>query len=92
MTGVQTCALPILRLAQVKALPYVDEAYIFEEDTPYELIKKVNPDIIVKGSDYNEDDVVGKDLARVEIIPLVEGFSTTKIIESMKNEDTSYRS
>ena len=65
--------------------------YIFEEDTPYELIKKVKPDIIVKGSDYTEEDVVGKDLARVEIIPLVEGFSTTKIIESMKNEDISYR-
>lgn len=80
-----------IRLAQVKALPYVDEAYIFEEDTPYELIKKVKPDIIVKGGDYTEDDVVGKDLAQVEIIPLVEGFSTTKIIESMKNENSSNR-
>ena len=78
-----------IRLAQVKALPYVDEAYIFEEDTPYELIKKIKPDVIVKGGDYNEDNVVGRDLARVEIIPLIEGFSTTKIIESMKNENTS---
>jgi len=80
-----------VRLAQIKALPYVDEAYIFEEDTPYELIKKVKPDIIVKGGDYKENDVVGKDLAQIEIIPLVEGFSTTKIIESMKNEDINNR-
>lgn len=80
-----------IRLAQVKALPYVDEAYIFEEDTPYELIKKVRPDIIVKGGDYTEDNVVGNDLARVEIIPLLDGFSTTKIIESMLNENSSNR-
>ena len=80
-----------IRLAQVKALPYVDEAYIFEEDTPYELIKTVKPDIIVKGGDYNENDVVGKDLAQVEIIPLVEGFSTSKIIERMKNENSNNR-
>ena len=80
-----------VRLAQVKALPYVDEAYIFNEDTPYELIKKVKPDIIVKGGDYTKDEVVGNDLARIEIIPLLEGFSTTKIIESMMNENSSNR-
>ena len=78
-----------IRLAQVKTLPCVDEAYIFDEDTPYELIKKVKPDIIVKGGDYNIKDVVGNDLAHVEIIPLIEGFSTSKIIESMKNENFS---
>lgn len=81
----------ITRLNQLKALPYVDEVYIFDEDTPYELIKKIKPDIIVKGGDYNDQNVVGNDLAHVEIIPLVEGFSTTQIIESIKDENISNR-
>ena len=61
----------------------VDEVIIFEEDTPYELIKRLQPDIITKGGDYKtKEDVVGNDLAEVQIIPYLEGYSTTKTLES----------
>jgi D-beta-D-heptose 7-phosphate kinase/D-beta-D-heptose 1-phosphate adenosyltransferase len=69
------------RKAVLESLGCVDEVIIFDEDTPYELIKKVKPDIITKGGDYQPNTVVGNDLAQVVIVPLVEGISTTKIIE-----------
>lgn len=55
----------------------------FSEDTPLSLIKNINVDIIVKGSDYKVDEVVGHDIADVLIVPLVEGLSTTKTINSI---------
>ena len=61
----------------------VDEVIIFEEDTPYELIKKVRPDIITKGGDYKVEDVVGHDLARTVIIPYLEGYSTSNILKKL---------
>lgn len=66
----------------------VDAVIIFEEDTPLELILKVEPDVLIKGGDYTMDTIVGakETLAKngkVEIIPIVEGFSTTKIIEKI---------
>ena len=64
-------------------LACVDEVIIFDEDTPYELIKKVKPDIITKGGDYQSYDVVGNDLAEVIIIPFVDGYSTTGILEKI---------
>lgn len=67
----------------LKSIRYVDDVLIFHEDTPYELIKKVNPDIIVKGDDYRICDVVGNDLARVVLIKH-NGNSTTKIINNIK--------
>lgn len=70
------------RQKQLELLPWVDEVIIFEEDTPYNLIKKIKPDLIVKGGDYTIDTVVGNDIAPVEIIPTVQGFSTTKILEN----------
>lgn len=69
------------RATMLLSLPFVDEVYIFDEDTPYELIKIIQPDIITKGGDYVRETVVGNDLADVVIIPLVEGYSTTKILE-----------
>ena len=65
-------------------LGYVDDVVIFEEDTPYEIIKEIQPDVIVKGGDYTVEQVVGNDIAKVEIFPTVEGHSTTKTIERMK--------
>jgi len=62
-------------------LGFVDEVIIFNEETPYELIKKVKPDIITKGGDYTVETTVGNDLAEVIIIPKVEGYSTTKVLE-----------
>ena len=70
------------RKVQLEMLPWVTEVIIFEDDTPYELIKQVKPHVIVKGGDYTVDTVVGNDLASVHIVSTVEGFSTTKIIEA----------
>jgi D-beta-D-heptose 7-phosphate kinase/D-beta-D-heptose 1-phosphate adenosyltransferase len=72
------------RMEQLKALPWVDAVIIFDEDTPYETIYYLQPDLIVKGGDYTVDQVVGNDLAEVYIFPTIEGYSTTRIIEASK--------
>lgn len=65
-------------------LESVDYVCLFDEDTPYELIKKVEPDILVKGGDYEGKEVVGSDVAKeVRLVQFVEGRSTTKIIEKI---------
>ncbi|MEO1927095.1 MAG: D-glycero-beta-D-manno-heptose-7-phosphate kinase [Nautiliaceae bacterium] len=69
------------------SLEVVDYVVIFEEDTPYELIKRVKPDILVKGKDYEGKEVVGSDIAKeVKLIEFVEGRSTTNIIEKMRGK------
>lgn len=73
-----------IRKEQLESLPWIDEVIVFDDDTPYELIKKIKPSIIVKGGDYTVETVVGYDLAKVHIIPTVEGYSTTSIIEASK--------
>ena len=75
------------RVAALKCLPTVDFVLEFEEDTPLDLIKRIRPYIVVKGSDYNEQQVVGLDVVteyggRVELIERVGGHSTTGIIEN----------
>ena len=74
-------------LADLQCVSYVVK---FEEDTPYELIKKLQPDIITKGGDYKPEEVVGKDIVearggKVVICKLVEGKSTTNIITKIRN-------
>jgi len=73
-----------IRKEQLEMLPWVDDVIIFDEDTPYELIKKLRPDLIVKGGDYSISTVVGNDLAPVHIVPTVQGYSTSKIIKNLK--------
>ncbi|GAX86816.1 D-beta-D-heptose 7-phosphate kinase/D-beta-D-heptose 1-phosphate adenosyltransferase [Lebetimonas natsushimae] len=69
------------------SLEVVDYVVIFDEDTPYELIKRIKPDILVKGADYKNKEVVGSDIAKeVKLIDFVEGKSTTNIIKKVKNE------
>jgi rfaE bifunctional protein nucleotidyltransferase chain/domain len=68
------------------ALAAVDAVLVFDEPTPLRLIEALRPDVIVKGGDYSEETVVGAREVRswggcVKIIPTVEGFSTTKLIE-----------
>jgi D-beta-D-heptose 7-phosphate kinase/D-beta-D-heptose 1-phosphate adenosyltransferase len=70
------------RRCLVKALRFVDEVVIFEEDTPYELIKRLRPDVITKGGDYRPEEVVGADLAKVVILPYMSGYSTTRILDA----------
>jgi D-beta-D-heptose 7-phosphate kinase/D-beta-D-heptose 1-phosphate adenosyltransferase len=73
------------------ALKPVDYVVIFEEDTPLRLIQTVKPDVLVKGGDYKVEEIVGSEFVvsyggKVEIIPFVEGKSTTKIIQKIKGE------
>mgnify|MGYP003510154751 FL=1 len=77
------------RAVVLAALESVDAIMFFEEDTPYNLIKRVQPDVLVKGKDYKAEDIVGYDIVtakggKVETIELVDGFSTTKTIEKMR--------
>lgn len=74
------------RKAVLEALEFVDEVIIFNSDTPYELIKQIEPDIITKGGDYAAFTVVGHDLAEVVIIPYIEGYSTTNTLEYMNGD------
>lgn len=65
----------------LSSLRCVDRVVFFDDDTPYELIKMIAPDILVKGGDYRVDEVVGREFAKETVImPLVEGYSTTGII------------
>lgn len=77
------------RAEMVAALGFVDYVVVFDEDTPYELIRQIQPDVLVKGGDYKPDQVVGKDLVekrggKLVLIPFVDGKSTTNIINKIK--------
>ena len=74
------------RVFMLKACKFVDEVFVFSEDTPYNLIKKIKPDIIVKGGDYKIEEVVGNDLADIKIFNYLEGYSTTSILDRRNNE------
>jgi D-beta-D-heptose 7-phosphate kinase/D-beta-D-heptose 1-phosphate adenosyltransferase len=66
----------------LSALSSVDYCVVFAEDTPYELIKTLQPDVLVKGADYTVENVVGANLVpEVRLVNLVEGKSTTSIIK-----------
>jgi D-beta-D-heptose 7-phosphate kinase/D-beta-D-heptose 1-phosphate adenosyltransferase len=74
------------RATVLSALAAIDAVVLFDEDTPLELIKAIQPDVLVKGGDYIEATVVGAEQVRaqggrVEIVPTVEGFSTTGILQ-----------
>ena len=69
------------RIFALLSCRYVDEVIVFNENTPYNLIKSISPDIIVKGGDYVADRVVGSDLAEVRIFNFIDGYSTTRILE-----------
>jgi D-beta-D-heptose 7-phosphate kinase/D-beta-D-heptose 1-phosphate adenosyltransferase len=77
------------RAAILGALECVDLVIPFNEDTPLELIKLLKPDVLVKGSDYRPEEVVGKDEVEayggsVRLVDLVEGYSTTDLSRKMK--------
>ncbi|GAB4040275.1 D-glycero-beta-D-manno-heptose 1-phosphate adenylyltransferase [Spirosoma gilvum] len=77
------------RARLMAALEFVDAVTLFGEDTPLQLIEAVKPDILVKGNDYSVATIVGADFVmgrggRVETIALVPGYSTTKLIERIK--------
>jgi D-beta-D-heptose 7-phosphate kinase/D-beta-D-heptose 1-phosphate adenosyltransferase len=74
----------------IGALRTVDLVVLFDEPTPLSLIEAIAPDVLVKGADYTEDQVVGGDIVkshggRVALFPLLEGRSSTKIVERMRS-------
>ena len=72
------------------SLESVDYVVIFDEETPYELIKKIQPHILVKGGDYEGKKVIGSDIAQeVRLVQFVDGKSTTKIIQRIQNNETN---
>ena len=72
------------RVACVAAMAVVDLVVLFDEDTPYELLSELKPEVLVKGDDYRIDEVVGREFAeRVELIRRLEGFSTSSIYDRL---------
>lgn len=79
----------IARAMIMASLQFVSAVILFDEDTPYELIKKIQPDVLIKGSDYDIKNIVGYDIVKakggeVKTIDFIEGYSTTSIIEKLK--------
>ncbi len=80
------------RAAVLNGLRAVDEVRIFDELTPENLIKEIKPDVLVKGGDWKESEIIGADFVKknggaVFSIPLKEGFSSSGIVEKIKNDD-----
>jgi rfaE bifunctional protein nucleotidyltransferase chain/domain len=78
------------RAEVVAALDCVDAAVLFDEDTPADIIRLVQPDILVKGADWPADQIVGRDTVearggRVVLMPVEQGYSTTSIIDKVKS-------
>lgn len=78
------------RAMALACMQFVHAVVLFSEETPTELIKMVRPDVLVKGGDYKPNEISGSDFVtsyggRVEIIPFIEGYSSTKIIEQLHN-------
>ncbi len=77
------------RARMMSAFEFVDAVVLFDEPTPLTLIEEVKPDILVKGDDYTVETIVGADFVigkggEVKTIPLVKGYSTTSLIEKIK--------
>jgi rfaE bifunctional protein nucleotidyltransferase chain/domain len=73
------------RAEVLSALEMVDYVTVFDEDTPYSLIKLLRPDVLVKGGDWKVKDIVGSDIAsETYSLPFVEGISTTALIEKIR--------
>ena len=80
-----------VRAAMLAGLRPVDHVVIFEEDTPVETIRAIKPHVHVKGGDYKPEDLPEKEAVeegggKIVIIPLVEGYSTTALIEKVRRE------
>ncbi len=74
------------------AMEMVDFVVLFNEPDPHNLISAIRPDVLVKGGDWNTEKIIGADMVeeaggRVVVVPYIKGFSTTEIIERIKNSD-----
>lgn len=74
------------RIALLSAISYVDYIVVFNEDTPYKLIKDIRPDCLIKGEDWKKEKIIGKEFARkVFRVKFYPGYSTTAIIKKIKS-------
>jgi rfaE bifunctional protein nucleotidyltransferase chain/domain len=74
------------------AMEMVDFVVLFNEPDPHNLISAIRPDVLVKGGDWHTEKIIGSDMVeeaggRVVVVPYIKGFSTTEIIERIKNSD-----
>ncbi len=77
------------RAIVLASIRWVSGVVIFEEDTPRQLLEKLRPDVLVKGGDYETDEIVGRDIVegdggRVVIFPYIKGYSTTEFLHSIR--------
>ena len=80
----------LTRTWQMAALTFIDAVVVFEEDTPWELLQVLQPDILVKGGDYAPETIVGADIVlarggKVLTLPVIEGYSTPALEQKIKN-------
>ena len=80
----------VSRARIMASLLFIDAVVLFDEDTPLNLIKAVQPDILVKGDDYAVEQIVGHEVVEarggeVKTVPLVKGYSTTNIVKKIEN-------
>ncbi len=73
----------------ISSLSFVGAVILFDEDTPYELIKRIQPDILVKGGDYRPEEIVGYDIVQkkggtVETIEFIDGLSSSSVIRKLE--------
>ena len=78
------------RAVLLAALSFVDAIVLFSEDSPLKLISALSPDVLAKGGDYEIETIVGHEIVqqnggKVKLVPFVYGFSSTNIIEKIKN-------
>lgn len=78
------------RALVLASLSYTDKIVFFDEDTPLELIRYIQPDLLVKGNDYRPEDIVGYDIVKAKggeviTIPLTEGYSTTGLLDKIQH-------
>jgi len=81
----------LARAQVVAALASVDYVVLFDEDTPLRLIQELVPDVLVKGGDYTPATVVGREVVeraggRVQVVPLIPGFSSSQITERIRQD------
>lgn len=82
------------RAELLAALDFVDLVVVFDEQTPAEVISKLQPDVLVKGADWAADAIVGKDIVearggRVVRVPVEQGYSTTSLVERIRGQRSS---
>lgn len=76
------------RAMTLAAFSFVNNIVLFDEETPYKLIKQIRPDILVKGGDYNPEEIVGYDIVKenggeIKMLDFIEGYSTSGILEKI---------